>query len=203
MQTLGVGDESIAVVYDAAGLFSAARLWWMLKGFGHRNVLVLDGGLPKWERDGFAIESGSVNVASQARFKPLLDASKVKNLHEVALAIASGTAQIADARSGTRFRGEEPEPRPGVRPGHMPSAANVHYASLLNADGTMKSGADLRSAFENAGIDLSHPIITSCGSGVTAAILSLGLTELGVNNHSLYDGSWAEWGASDEAVVLG
>jgi thiosulfate/3-mercaptopyruvate sulfurtransferase len=203
MQTLGVSDSTHVVVYDAAGLFSGARLWWMLKSFGHTKVSVLDGGLPKWQRDGFASASGAAKAKSGGPFHAKLDMAKVKNLKEVAAAIQTGAAQIVDARSPTRFRGEEPEPRPGVRPGHMPSAANVHYASLLKSDGTLLSGQTLRDAFESKGIDLKRPIITSCGSGVTAAILTLGLSELGIQNHSLYDGSWAEWGASAEVVVTG
>ncbi len=201
MQDLGVRQASRIIVYDAAGLFSAARLWWMLKSFGHANAAILDGGLPKWRREGRPLDTGSAVAAASPAFAARLDTTKVKTLKDVAAALQAGTAQIADARSGTRFRGEEVEPRPGVRPGHMPGAVNVHYAALLNPDGTLKSGAALRSAFEMAGIDLSRPVITSCGSGVTAAILSLGLTQLGILDHSLYDGSWAEWGASNESVV--
>jgi thiosulfate/3-mercaptopyruvate sulfurtransferase len=203
MQSLGVNDNTHVVVYDAAGLFSAARLWWMLKSFRHTKVSVLDGGLPKWLSDGFASASGAAKAKSTGAFHAKLDMAKVKNLNEVAAAIQTGVAQIVDARSPSRFRGEEPEPRPGVRPGHMPSASNVHYASLLKTDGTLKSGQTLRDAFESKGIDLKRPIITSCGSGITAAILTLGLSELGIQNHSLYDGSWAEWGASAEIVVVG
>jgi thiosulfate/3-mercaptopyruvate sulfurtransferase len=203
MQALGVGYNSIVVCYDAVGLFSAARLWWMLKSFGHKKVTVLDGGLSKWERDGLTLESGIAKTADSHSFTANLDASKVKTLSDVSTAIKTGSAQIVDARSGARFRGEEPEPRPGVRSGHMPDTTNVHYASLLNSNNTFKSGEALREAFEKAGIDLTRPIITSCGSGITAAILSLGLTELGIENHGLYDGSWAEWGASGEAVVVG
>jgi thiosulfate/3-mercaptopyruvate sulfurtransferase len=200
MKALGVSQDSCVVCYDTAGLFSAARLWWMLKSFGHANVKVLDGGLPNWQRDKLALETG-VAAKTAGDFDAELTPEKVISLHGVAHAISTGAAQIADARSGTRFRGEEAEPRPGVRPGHMPGAFNVHYASLLNADGTLKSAHALRDAFESQGINLQCPIITSCGSGVTAAILSLGLSELGIENHSLYDGSWAEWGASSEAAV--
>jgi thiosulfate/3-mercaptopyruvate sulfurtransferase len=203
MKDLGVGDSKSVVVYDSVGLFSAARLWWMLKTFGHKRAAVLDGGLPKWEREGRPLESGEPEPQMLLHVTPHLDVSKVKSLQDVASAIATGSAQIADARSGPRFRGEEAEPRPGVRAGHMPGARNVHYASILNADGTMKSVTSLRSVMKSANIDLQKPIITSCGSGVTAAIVSLALTELGVANHALYDGSWTEWGASVEKIELG
>ncbi len=203
MSALGVGNQSQVICYDAAGLFSAARLWWMLKTFGHENVYVLDGGLPKWERDSFALETGTAKSVPTTNFKVELNQSKVKSIDEVSSALSSKSAQLADARSGTRFRGEEPEPRPGVRPGHMPGAKNVHYASLLDADGTMKQSAKLLEVFTSAGIDPYKPVITTCGSGVTAAILSLALAELGSAQHSLYDGSWAEWGASEQDVVTG
>lgn len=203
MKKLGVSDAKHVVVYDSAGLFSAARLWWMLKVFGHGRASVLDGGLPKWQRENRALESGEGPSTDARHFTPRLATDKVKSLQEVATALQSGSAQIADARSPTRFRGEEAEPRLGVRPGHMPGAHNVHYASLLNPDGRLKNPAALRSTFETAGINLANPVITSCGSGVTAAILTLALAELGHNQTSLYDGSWTEWGASDQVIAVG
>jgi thiosulfate/3-mercaptopyruvate sulfurtransferase len=199
VRALGVSSSSIIVAYDAAGLFSAARCWWMFKVFGHDKVAVLDGGLPKWLAENHAIETGASHATPAGDFKARFNTGMVASMDDV----ASGRAQIADARSPTRFRGEEPEPRPGVRPGHMPSAHNVHYASLLDADGTMKSAAALEQAFLDAGIDTNNTIITSCGSGVTAAILTLALTELCSRSHRLYDGSWAEWGASKKPIATG
>jgi thiosulfate/3-mercaptopyruvate sulfurtransferase len=202
MAVLGVSNTSHVIVYDSVGLFSAARLWWMLKSFGHENVSVLNGGLKTWVAE--KRQTSSAPTPSVAGvFSAPNAAQGVRRLADVAAALASGSAQVADARSPTRFRGEEPEPRPGVRPGHMPGAFNVHYASLLNADGTLKSKPELRAVFEAAGVNLSRPIITSCGSGVTAAILILALAEIGHDDHALYDGSWAEWGASSESISIG
>lgn len=201
MGAMGVKSDTHVVCYDTAGLFSAARCWWMLKSFGHAKVSVLDGGLPKWQREGREVETGALRAVENSSYTAHLLPDQVRSISDVKQAVKFGTTQIADARSPTRFRGEEVEPRPGVRPGHMPGAFNVHYATLLNGDGTMKTGTDLRDVFQTAGVDLNRPIITSCGSGVTAAILSLGLSELGIRDHSLYDGSWTEWGSSTEAAV--
>ena len=201
MRKMGVGDGKRVIAYDAAGLFSAARCWWMFKAMGHDDVAVLDGGLRKWQAEGRALEDGPPSPAQERHFTARFRATMVKDMADVAAALSSGTAQIADARSGTRFRGEEIEPRPGVRPGHMPGAKNVHYASLLNADGTLKSLDGIKAAFTTAGIDLTKPVITSCGSGVTAAILTLALTLIGARDHALYDGSWTEWGGNPDTPV--
>ena len=203
VKKLGVGDGKKIICYDAAGLFSAARCWWMFKVFGHDDVAVLDGGLPKWKAENSPLEDGPSATVQERHFTPRFRASMVRSLADVARGVEARSIQIADARSGPRFRGEEAEPRPGVRPGHMIGGANVHYASLIAKDGTLKPQTELEAMFTGAGIDLQRPVVTSCGSGVTAGILTLALTELGAKDHSLYDGSWAEWGSSDQPVVTG
>lgn len=204
MRKMGIGDGKRVIAYDSVGLFSAARAWWMFKVFGHDDVAVLDGGLKKWLAEGRATEDGPALPRQERHFTARFKGSMVKDMKEVAAALKSGTAQVADARSGTRFRGEEVEPRPHVRAGHMPGARNVHYASLLKADGTLKSPTEITAVFEAAGVDLAKPVITSCGSGVTAAILTLGLTLTGARDHALYDGSWTEWGGTpDNSVATG
>ena len=203
LKRLGATDAKHIVCYDAVGLFSAARLWWMLKWFGHERVSVLDGGLLKWKSEGRSLQSGENERTEARHFTPHLKPEIVRTLNDVVAALESKSAQLVDARSPTRFRGEEPEPRPGVKPGHMPGAHNVHYSALINADSTLNGKAELRAAFETAGVDLNKPVITSCGSGVTAAILFLALTELGHDKTSLYDGSWAEWGASGQEIATG
>lgn len=202
MRKMGVGDGKRVIAYDSTGLFSAARCWWMFKVFGHDDVAVLDGGLKKWLAEGRPTEDGPARKPQERHFTARSRPFMVRDMKEVATALASGTAQLADARSGTRFRGEETEPRPGVRAGHMPGAKNVHYASLLNPDGTLKSKDAIAEAFRAAGVDLAKPVITSCGSGVTAAILTLGLTLIGTKDHALYDGSWTEWGGNPDAKVV-
>jgi len=201
VRKLGIGDGKKVIAYDAAGLFSAARAWWMFKVFGHEDVAVLDGGLLKWMAEGRPLEDGPALKPQERHFTARYRRMMVRDQSDVAAALKSGAAQIADARSGTRFRGEEVEPRPGVRAGHMPGARNLHYASLLNPDGTLKSPSEIEAAFRAAGVDLSRPVITSCGSGITAAILSLGLTLAGVRDHALYDGSWTEWGGNPDAPI--
>jgi thiosulfate/3-mercaptopyruvate sulfurtransferase len=196
---LGAGNHKRIICYDSVGLFSAARAWWMFKAFGHLNVAVLDGGLKKWLAEEREIEADAKALIGGGIFWARLDPSFVVAIDDV----ATTKAQIIDARSPTRFRGEEPEPRAGVKPGHIPGAKNVHYASLLHGNGTLRHPNDLLSIFKKAKVNLDKPIITSCGSGVTAAILTLALTELGAGDLKLYDGSWAEWGASGREIQAG
>lgn len=200
MRAMGIGDGHQVVVYDGAGLFSAARVWWTFRLMGKMDVAVLDGGLPKWQAEGREIED-MPPVLRDRHMTVSRQNHLVKDVTQVAHAAKLGEAEIIDARGAARFRGEAPEPRPGLRSGHIPGAKNVPYDSLLNADGTMKPVADLRAVFEGAGVNLSKPAITSCGSGVTAAILSLALERLGHKNHALYDGSWAEWGMYEDLGV--
>ena len=207
MRELGIGAGDCVVAYDASayGLFSAARVWWTLRAFGHANVAVLDGGLKKWTSEGRAVTAEPVPARSGGRFTAALDHALVRNLEQMQALIAAGSCQIADARTPGRFEGREPEPRPGLRSGHMPGARNVPFSTLLAPDGTMQQPTELQAAFKRAGIDLARPIVTSCGSGVTAAVLSLALAVLGQPTHGLYDGSWSEWGQSslDTTVATG
>jgi thiosulfate/3-mercaptopyruvate sulfurtransferase len=199
---LGIGNGMRIVVYDSAGLFSAARVWWTFRVFGAERVFILDGGLPKWLAEGRPVESGEV-VREPRKFSARKNDKAVKAVEEVRQALRSGSAQIVDARSAERFRGEAPEPRPDVRPGHMPGSRNVPYSGLIE-NGRLVSPDRIGAAFAAGGVDLDAPIVTSCGSGVTAAILWLALDALGKEPAGLYDGSWVEWGSrSDLPIATG
>jgi thiosulfate/3-mercaptopyruvate sulfurtransferase len=201
MRRMGIGDGKQVIVYDSVGLFSAARAWWMFRVFGHGDVAVLDGGLPKWKAEGRPLAEGPPGPVQERHFTARFNSALVRDKDEVRRAIETGDAEIADARSPARFAGAEPEPRAGLRSGHMPGAHNLHYARLLNPDGTIKDAAGIKSALSESGIDLSRPIVTSCGSGVTAAIVNLGLELVGHTDHGLYDGSWSEWGADPDLPI--
>jgi thiosulfate/3-mercaptopyruvate sulfurtransferase len=197
MQSLGLSDGNRFVVYDNSPLHSGARAWWMLKIFGAHHVAILDGGLQKWKAEGRPLESGKPQVR-HGHFTPFLDSLAVADKQLVRSLIGTETHELVDARPAGRFAGEEPEPRPGVVPGHMPGARNLPQSELFNPDNSWKQGDALRAAFDAAGVDLSKPMITTCGSGVTAAVLLFGAGLLGKEDVKLYDGSWSEWGADPE-----
>ena len=193
VRAMGVGDGHQIVVYDGSGLFSAARVWWLFRLMGQNNIAVLDGGLPKWIAEGREVEDLAPVIRDRhmtVRFQNQM----VRDVTQVSSASKLGTSQIVDARAAARFRGEEPDPREGLRSGHIPNSRNVPFTDLLNDDKTMKTPDQTRAIFESAGVDLKKPIITTCGSGVTAAVLGLALERIGHDMWSLYDGSWTEWG---------
>ena len=196
---LGIGDTQTIVVYDSVGLFSAARVWWSFRIMGARDVVLLDGGLPAWIAAELPLEAGEAPRAP-ATFKPHFDPAAVRSFDEVKAALG-GKTQIVDARSAGRFHAREPEPRAGLKSGHMPGAVNVPFEELIDGD-RLKSAQEVARIFASHGIDIARPVITSCGSGVTAAILSLSLETIGAADVALYDGSWTEWGGRPESVVV-
>jgi thiosulfate/3-mercaptopyruvate sulfurtransferase len=198
---MGIAADDPVVVYDSVSLFSAPRVWWTFRAMGHRDVRVLEGGLPRWRAAGLPISAGQpcpVPVRYQPRPRPEL----VRSLQQVQAELDGGDAQVLDARPAPRFRGEAPEPRPGLRLGHMPGALNLPAPDVLDGQGGLRPDAELRQALETAGVDLRAPITASCGSGVTAAIVLLALARLGRTDAALYDGSWAEWGAREDTLVV-
>lgn len=200
MRAMGVGDGHQVVVYDGAGLFSAARVWWLFRLMGKTDIAVLDGGYPKWIAEGRATEDMAPTMRDR-HISVTRQNHLVRDVTQVASAAKLGDHEIIDARAPERFRGEAPEPREGLRSGHVPGAKNVFFKDLLTDTGTLKPNDELRQTFEAAGVDLAKPAITTCGSGVTAAVLSLALERIGHRQHSLYDGSWSEWGMYDDLKV--
>ena len=202
MKQMGIGDGMRIVVYDSTGMFSAARVWWTFRVMGHEDVAVLNGGLPKWKAEGRPLTPEPTPPRSQRHFTPRLNASLVRDLEDMKRIVEGGSAQIADARGPGRFSGSESEPRPGLRSGHIPGSRNVPYARLLNPDGTLKPASELHQVFAEAGVDPARPVVTTCGSGVSAAVLSLALALIGKPDTGLYDGSWSEWGREDAGTPV-
>jgi thiosulfate/3-mercaptopyruvate sulfurtransferase len=205
VKRMGIGDGMRIVAYDNEGLYSAARVWWMFRVMGHEDVAVLNGGLKKWKAEGRPLSSEPARHRSERHFTPRFNAALVRDMADVTSALASRAEQVVDARSAERFVGAAKEPRQGLRSGHMPGARNVPFASLINDDGTVKPADELRAIFAAAGVDMTRPIVTSCGSGVTAGVLALALALIGHPDAAVYDGSWTEWGdeASGGTVVTG
>lgn len=200
MRALGVGDGHQVVVYDSAGMFSAPRVWWLFRLMGKTDIAVLDGGLPKWIAEGRPTED-LPPVVRDRHMTVQRQAHLVKDVTQVAAASKLGDYEIIDARAPGRFAGVEPEPRPGLRMGRIPNSKNVHFATLLNDDGTMKDPAELKQLFEDAGVNLKKPVISTCGSGVNAAMLCLAMARFGKIDFSVYDGAWAEWGMFNDLKV--
>lgn len=199
-ENLGLDRDAEIVAYDALGLFSAPRVWWTLRAMGYGKVRVLDGGLKAWLAEGRPVEAGETHPL-HARVAPAFRPGLVRALHEVRAALETG-GQVVDARPAVRFRGEAPEPRAGLRSGHMPGACSLPYGDLVTSEGKLRPAAELKAAFDAAGVDLARPVITTCGSGVSAAVLALALAVLGHEDAAVYDGSWAEWGGRDDAPVV-
>ena len=201
MESLGIGSAHAIVVYDTSGQnFSAPRLWWMLRVFGHPAVAVLDGGMRKWVAEGQGVNA-EVPKPVPAAFEAHLDASRMRDIAYMRNNVSARDAQVVDARSPGRFEATEPEPRAGVRGGHMPGSVNVHYARLVNDDGTLRDASALRAIVNAAGLDTTQPIVASCGTGVTGCAVLLALDVIGDSNTALFDGSWTEWGSATNTPV--
>ena len=201
VRKLGLGDGNRIVVYDRRGLMSAPRVWWTFRAFGAREVMVLDGGLPKWKAEGRPLDDHPV-LPMERHFTARLNTTLVRDLEQMQRNLESRREQVVDARASARFDGSAEEIRPGLRSGHIPGSRSLPFTELCDpSDGTLLPDAELRAKFEAAGLDLSRPIVTTCGSGVTAAVLSLALAELGKQDAALYDGSWTEWGQPGDTPV--
>jgi thiosulfate/3-mercaptopyruvate sulfurtransferase len=201
MRSMGIGDGSRIVVYDSTGLFSAARVWWTFRVMGVDDVSVLNGGLPKWKREGLPLESGPARSRTARHFTARRNLDLVRDVGDIKALLKDRSAEIVDARAADRFAGKAPEPRPGLRSGRIPGSHNLPFAKLLNKDGTLKTAPEIERLFEEAGVDLSKPVVASCGSGITASVLALGLAEIGHRRAAVYDGSWSEWGADQSLPI--
>jgi thiosulfate/3-mercaptopyruvate sulfurtransferase len=201
MTALGVSNDSIVIFYDQNGLTSAARGWWLMRLFGHDNTAVLDGGLPKWLREERAVDTGATKPVPSGGYKANLRAMRLRGVGDMLANVESQAELVLDARPAGRFSGEVAEPRAGMRGGHMPGSANIPSSDMLNADKTVKDPEALRARFAAAGVDGTRPVVTSCGSGVTAAMLTLGMVLAGLPEGALYDGSWSEWGSRPDTPI--
>jgi thiosulfate/3-mercaptopyruvate sulfurtransferase len=201
VQKLGLGDGARMVVYDSSGILGAARVWWTFRVMGHEDIVVLDGGLPRWLAEGRPVDD-RIPTPQPRHFTARLVGDLLHDLPQVKRTLETGRAQVIDARPAARFTGEAPEPRAGLRSGHMPGARNVPASTVFAEDGRMKPAAELTAIFEAAGIDLKKPVVTTCGSGITASVLALALARLGRPRAAVYDGSWTEWGGRDDTAVV-
>jgi thiosulfate/3-mercaptopyruvate sulfurtransferase len=201
MRAMGIGDGSRIVVYDSVGMFSAPRVWWTFRVMGVTDVFVLNGGLPKWKREGRPLEDGPPSMRTARHFTARRHAEFVRDTADMLGIVEDHSVQIVDARAPERFAGSAPEPRQGLRSGHIPGARNVPFGRLINRDGTLKSQAELEATFAEAGVDVSKPIVTTCGSGITASVLALALATIGNRRTAVYDGSWTEWGGNPELPI--
>ena len=198
---LGVGDGMIVVLYDGIGLYGAARVWWTFRAFGSEKIRVLDGGMPKWKAENRPLENGPAKPRAAKTFTPKFNRAMVASIDDVQKVLLDKTAQVVDARAADRFRGEAPEPRAGLRGGHMPGAFNVPFGEILQ-NGRLAAPDKIAAAFRHAGVDLDKPVVTSCGSGVTASILTFAIEALGKQPGKVYDGSWSEWGARPDTPIV-